>query len=162
MLPCFLYSSRISEKESTDFVHASQIKTKDPKIVPVYPKIPIVKLLEGQEIELEAVATLGKGKTHSKWSPVLIFHHQVTKLDIKKQPNEQEREKILKEFPKGLFDVKSNKLVVKNKNLAMECEDFERTRTSSLCNNEFVSRWKTENSKRHIPVPTFIKLGRIT
>jgi len=50
-------------------VYAKDLKSKDPKIVPVYPDMPIVKLLEGQEIELEATAVLGTGQVHAKWSP---------------------------------------------------------------------------------------------
>lgn len=107
------------------YVYASQIKTKDPKVVPVYPKTIIAKLLEGQEIELEATAVLGKGKKHAKWSPGMFFHHYATDITIKKQPNEQEREALMKTFPKGLFEVKAGKLVVKDKQKAMECEDFE-------------------------------------
>ena len=55
-------------------VYASEIKSKDPEIKPLYGKMPIVKLLEGQEVELEATAILGKGKEHSKWCPGLIFY----------------------------------------------------------------------------------------
>ena len=52
-----------------DTVYASVLKSKDPKIKPVFSETPIVKLLKGQKLELEAVATLGKGKEHSKWCP---------------------------------------------------------------------------------------------
>jgi DNA-directed RNA polymerase subunit D len=55
-------------------VYSSDIKTKDPEIKPVYGKMPIVKLLEGQELELEATAILGQGKDHSKWSTGLIYY----------------------------------------------------------------------------------------
>lgn len=55
-------------------VYASEIKSKDPAIKPLYPKMPIVKLLEGQEVEFEATAILGQGKEHSKWCPGLIFY----------------------------------------------------------------------------------------
>ena len=55
-------------------VYASDLKTKDPAIKPVYPKMPIVKLLEGQEVEFEATAILGKGRDHSKWCPGLVFY----------------------------------------------------------------------------------------
>jgi len=107
------------------FVYAEKIKTKDPKIVPVEPKLPIVKLLEGQEIELEATAIIGKGKYHSKWSPGLFYHHQATKITIKKQPKTEEQEKILRTFPKGLFEIKAGKLSIKDENKEMECEDYE-------------------------------------
>ncbi len=52
-------------------VYVSDIKTKDSKVKPVFPKIPIVKLLKNQDLELESVMILGKGKEHTKWSPCL-------------------------------------------------------------------------------------------
>ena len=55
-------------------VYASDIKSKDPKVKPVFGDIPIVKLLKGQEIELEATAKLGQGKQHVKWTPCLAWY----------------------------------------------------------------------------------------
>jgi len=55
-------------------VYSSDIKSKDPEIKPVYGKMPIVKLLEGQELEFEATAILGQGREHSKWCPGLVFY----------------------------------------------------------------------------------------
>jgi len=55
-------------------VYASDIKTKDPEIKPLYGKMPIVKLLEGQELEFEATAILGQGREHSKWCTGLVFY----------------------------------------------------------------------------------------
>ena len=37
-------------------VYAGDIKSKDPKINPVYPKMPIVKLIKGQKLDLEMTA----------------------------------------------------------------------------------------------------------
>jgi DNA-directed RNA polymerase subunit D len=64
-------------------VYAEDLKFKDVSISPVYPKIPIVKLLEGQEIDLEFVAVLGKGKEHSKWSPCLVWYFNLPKFNVK-------------------------------------------------------------------------------
>ena len=40
-------------------VYSSDLKSKDPKIKPVFPGMPIVKLLKGQALEVEATAMLG-------------------------------------------------------------------------------------------------------
>jgi len=50
---------------------------------PVYEKIPIVVLNEGQELELVARARLGKGIEHSKFSPGLVYHRNLAKIEIK-------------------------------------------------------------------------------
>lgn len=57
-------------------VKAKDLKSTDPVIKPVYPEMLIVELLEGQEIELEAIAILGKGKEHVKWSAGHSFYRK--------------------------------------------------------------------------------------
>lgn len=64
-------------------VYAKDIKSKDPKIVPVYPDMPIVKLLKGQKLECEMIVSLGKGRDHSKYSPALAFYRGYPEIKIK-------------------------------------------------------------------------------
>lgn len=64
-------------------VYASEMKSSDPKVKPVYGKTPIVKLLVDQEIEVVASAQLGIGKEHTKWSPGLVFYRQKPIIDSK-------------------------------------------------------------------------------
>lgn len=63
-------------------VYASDLKSKDPKVVPVYPETPIVKLLEGQELELIATAHLGIGSEHSKWNTGLTSYYYKPKITV--------------------------------------------------------------------------------
>lgn len=66
-------------------VYASDLKSQDPKVKPVYAKMPIIKLLKGQELEFEAVATLGTGKEHAKFSPCLAFYRGYPEFIIEKK-----------------------------------------------------------------------------
>ncbi len=50
-------------------VKASDIKSQDPKIKPVYLDMPVVNLQKGQDVELVATAVLGTGREHAKWAP---------------------------------------------------------------------------------------------
>jgi len=89
-------------------VYSSDLKSKDPEIKPVFPGMPIVKLLKGQKLELEATAVLGTGKQHSKWAPGHIYYKQkpVFKAGDVKNP-----EDVAKACPAGVFEVRHGKLV---------------------------------------------------
>lgn len=63
-------------------VYASDLKSKDPKVVPVFPETPIVKLLEGQELEFVATAHLGMGVEHSKWNTGLTSYYYKPKITV--------------------------------------------------------------------------------
>lgn len=96
-------------------VYASQIKTKDPKVKPVYPKIPIVSLLDGQEVEVEATAVLGKGKVHAKWCPGLVYYQNVPVIKVLK---DDEASRIVDSLPKQkILEKKGNKVVVNDDEL---------------------------------------------
>ena len=91
-------------------VYASDLKSQDPKVKVVYPKMPIVKLIEGQELAFEATAILGKGKEHMKWSPGLIYYKKTPEIKIKSQPGNAA--KIVEVCPANIFEIKANKLAV--------------------------------------------------
>lgn len=70
-------------------VYASDFKSDDLKVVPVYPETPIIKLLDNQKLELEAVAILGKGKEHMKWSPGLASFRGIPIITATKNANKE-------------------------------------------------------------------------
>jgi len=58
--------------EGPRMVSSSDLIPQDPKAVPVYDNVPIVKLIKGQKLVLEAKAILNTGREHAKWQPTLV------------------------------------------------------------------------------------------
>ena len=96
-------------------VYASELKSTDPKVKPVYPKTPITKLLKGQKLELEATAILGRGKDHAKWCPGLVYYKNMPVININKQCKNPEL--VIEQCPQNVFEIKNNNLVVNRDNL---------------------------------------------
>ncbi|BAW30987.1 MAG TPA: DNA-directed RNA polymerase subunit D [Methanothermobacter sp.] len=57
------------KKKGPGIVHSNDLKSEDEKVVPAYDTIPILRLRDDEEIELEAIAQLGVGMEHAKWKP---------------------------------------------------------------------------------------------
>jgi len=98
-----------AEKDPVN-VYASSIKSKDPKVVPVYDKTLIVTLYPGQKIKLEATAVLGQGKDHAKFSAGLFFYKYMPEIEILKSCDNCGM--CIKECPKAVFKSEKGKVVV--------------------------------------------------
>jgi len=85
-------------------VYSSDIKSTDPKVKPAYDKIPIVKLLKGQEINLVAIAEMSEAKEHAKWSPGLVYYKYKPEIKISKKG--ESCEKCADVCPVDVFDFK--------------------------------------------------------
>lgn len=103
---------------SDQVVTAAELKSADPKVVPVYEDMPITKLLKGQKLELEATARLGKGREHMKWSPGHVYYRYMPVIEIAKQPKNPEQ--FAKLCSQKVFDMKSGKISV-NKDNMLNC-----------------------------------------
>jgi DNA-directed RNA polymerase subunit D len=102
-------------------VYAEDLKSKDPKVKPAYPKTPIVRLLKGQELEFEATAVLGTGKEHVKFSPCLAWYTYKPKVTVNNGHKEFDkfREKYPPQvFSNGKIDVK----LIEQHNLYEACD----------------------------------------
>lgn len=98
----------VLKAEGPATIYASDLKSKDPKVKPVFSGMPIVKLLKNQKLELEATAVLGTGAEHSKWAPGHIYYRKkpVFKAGSVKNPDD-----VAKACPPGVFEVRHGKLV---------------------------------------------------
>jgi len=63
-------------------VTAGMIKSNNEHIVCLYPDTILTKLYKGQKINLIALAKLGKGSDHAKWSPVCGVGMEPTKEGV--------------------------------------------------------------------------------
>ncbi len=105
--------------KGSGIVYASEIKSKDPAIKPVFGEMPIVKLLKGQTMELEATAVLGKGKQHVKWSPCHVYYKYRPIIEITGEVKNPEA--IIEVDHNNIFEIKDRKLVI-NKDKVLDCD----------------------------------------
>jgi DNA-directed RNA polymerase subunit D len=84
-------------------VTAADLETKDPAVKPVFPQTPIVQLLKGQELQLEAVAVLGRGRDHAKWSPGRVWYTYRAKV-VEVDNGHKDFEAFKARYPPQVFD----------------------------------------------------------
>jgi DNA-directed RNA polymerase subunit D len=74
------------KKKGPGMVYAGDLKSRAKDVEPVFDKTPITELFEGQELEFEAIATLGLGKDHSKWQGAVVGYSNL--FDAKPKASE--------------------------------------------------------------------------
>ncbi|MEJ2294076.1 MAG: DNA-directed RNA polymerase subunit D, partial [Candidatus Lokiarchaeota archaeon] len=107
-------------------IYSGDLKSNDPKIIPVHPKIPIVKIDKKDKVIIEAYAILGRAKDHAKWQAVsnAAFRYlPVIEYNEKEITNSEEIDLIIKMCPEDLYYAKNGVLKLK--------EDY--WKTCTLC-----------------------------
>jgi DNA-directed RNA polymerase subunit D len=104
---------RTAENE-IEIINSSDLKSQDPKVIPINPNIPIAKLSKDQRIVLEAYARLGTGKEHSKWEPVTACYYKyLPKIDVDPQKI-NDCPKVVEACPRNIFKKEKGKIVLQN------------------------------------------------
>ena len=101
------------------YVYAEDAHSADPKCIFVHPKMPLVKLLAKQKVDITLTAILGKGKDHAKWAPGWAYYKKEPVLTLGKVADPQF---IASRSSDGVLVLKGNKLDV----------DEEKVRESNL------------------------------
>lgn len=67
------------DKDGPATVYSKSLKSSDSKVTVANNDIPIMKLLEGQHLRLEAKARLGTGKEHARFQPCVVAYEMDAK-----------------------------------------------------------------------------------
>ncbi len=106
--------SLVLKETGPKVVYSGDLTSQDSKIVPVYDRIPLLKLREGEEVELEAIAQLGIGLEHAKWQPTTTSAYKYYPLITIDSEKCEVCAKCAEECPRGVlqFDGKENKIII--------------------------------------------------
>ena len=123
-----------NQKVASKMVYSGDLISNDENVVPVYPNIPIIKLItrkgksgvSRQRIYLEAVARMGYGKDHIKWQAAVAGGYKnLPKISI----NNEECNRCgdcVEACPKGILKLSERLLTVVNEidcSLCKLCEE---------------------------------------
>ncbi|MFX1314228.1 MAG: DNA-directed RNA polymerase subunit D [Promethearchaeota archaeon] len=110
-------------------IYSGALKSNDPKIIPVDPNIPIVKIDKNDKIIIEAYAVLGTAKDHVKWQSVSnIFYrfYPIINFDDIKCAKCSDKCVVSRMCPEKLFDFSDKKTPILEKEYWKKC---------TLCNS---------------------------
>lgn len=110
------------EVKGPGMVYARDLKPTDDKVKPVNPDTPLVKLFEDQGLRLEADAVIGFGRDHAKFNSCMASYQYYPSI----RTGGCKCKEALQACPRSVYDLKYNKLNVKNLescNLCMACVD---------------------------------------
>ena len=89
-------------------VYSKELKSTDSKIKSALDNIPLLKLLEGQNVRLEAKARRGIGRQHAKWQPGLISYEVLDGKDFKFKA-----ESFMQLEPRGLLSAAADEVIAR-------------------------------------------------
>ncbi|MEK6899583.1 MAG: DNA-directed RNA polymerase subunit D [Nanoarchaeota archaeon] len=85
------------------YVYAGEAESADPKCTFVYEKMPVVKLLSKQKVDVVMTAVMGQGKEHSKWAPGWLHYKKEPVVKVSKVQNPERLASVCSD---GVFKIK--------------------------------------------------------
>ncbi|MHA1129318.1 MAG: DNA-directed RNA polymerase subunit D [Candidatus Helarchaeota archaeon] len=112
--------------EDTLTVYSGDLQSEDPAISAAATKIPIVELIRGQKLVLEAYAKLGIGEDHAKWQPVATCTYKYLPIISIDYGTCEKCEKCVDTCPRHILSFQNNQIQIQNPmtcNFCMSCEE---------------------------------------
>lgn len=113
------------EAEGPTVARAGDMDSSDPEVVPVQQNAPIVRLKEGQRINMTGIARLGFGEDHANWQPAVASYKYLPVIEID-QDARGDWEECVKACPKNILKVEDGELGVTDREectLCMACTE---------------------------------------
>jgi len=105
-------AAKNTSKKKIITIYAKDIEPIDKKSVrPVIGEIPILKLGPGQEIEIEMIAKVGRGKDHAKWQPTSTLGYKPIPI-VKVSEDCEGCPACVEACPKDVLKLKDNRPVI--------------------------------------------------
>ncbi|MFH1822001.1 MAG: DNA-directed RNA polymerase subunit D [Methanobacteriota archaeon] len=108
-------------QEGPGMVYSESMKSSDEEVKPVSGSIPLVKLENGQKLELLAIARLGLGKEHAKWQPGVIAYKYLPVLEFDAKLCDACGE-CVKACPKQILEIVDKKVKVTDLTQCIMCK----------------------------------------
>ena len=105
--------SLILKEKGPKVVYSGDLSSTHEAVKPVHDTVPLLKLKEGEEVELEATANLGIGVEHAKWQPTTTCVYQYYPI-ITLDDNCEACMKCVDECPRNVleYDKKEKKIII--------------------------------------------------
>ena len=143
-------------KEGPGTVYSRDLQPENPAHAIADPNVPIVELLKGQRLILEAEAILGVGRDHAKWqvsSGVGYKYYPIVKVN---QDNIKSADQIAKSCPVDVFEAKKGSLEVVREEACILCNACVETDRATggkgvsikADESKFVFKFETDGSLR--------------
>ncbi len=114
------------DRKGPGMVYSGNLRSSNKAVKPTDSRIPIVELLKGQDIKLEATARLGLGKTHIKNQAANAAYQYYPELEANGAKGRDELKKITEACPKKALAIRGKKLILKapvNCDICRSCEE---------------------------------------
>lgn len=107
-------------------LYSGNLKSSNKAVKATDPKIPIVELLKGQGLKLEAVARLGLGKNHAKNHAANAAYQYYPELDQNQVKDKDRLKKAVQACPKGVLALRGSKIILKSATKCDICRSCEK------------------------------------